>query len=116
MRCLVNQRYKLVINLLHSDEFYDLETDPAELENRIDDPAYASIRDALHDQLLDWMNAKRDPFRGPVWERRPWRETRRLAWRGQFRPRPADGVAPPVRDYDTGQTSSGVKTEFGKIM
>ena len=113
VRCLVTQRHKLVLNLLHSDELYDLEQDPAELNNLITDPAAAALRDDLHDRLLDWMNTRRDPFRGPVWERRPWRSTRRLAWRGQFRPRPADGVAPPVRDYDTGQPSRGVKIEFG---
>jgi uncharacterized sulfatase len=113
VRCLVSQRYKLVINLLHTDELYDLRDDPAELNNLIDDETSAAARDELHDRLLDWMNAKRDPFRGPVWERRPWRDVHRLAWRGQFRPRPADGIAPPVRDYDTGQPSRGVKIEFG---
>jgi len=113
VRCLVTGRHKLVINLLHTDELYDLHSDPAELVNHIGDPEYAAVRDELHDRLTDWMNEKRDPFRGPVWERRPWRASRRLAWRGQFRPRPADGVAPPVRDYDTGQPSRGVKIEFG---
>jgi uncharacterized sulfatase len=70
------------------------------------------VRDDLHDRLLDWMNAKRDPFRGPVWERRAWRDSRRLRWQGQFRPRPADGYAPVVRDYDTGQPNAGVKVEL----
>jgi len=67
----------------------------------------------MHDRLLDWMYEKRDPFRGPCWERRPWRNTRRFQWKGKFRPRPADGYAPEVRDYDTGMPSRGVKTEFG---
>ena len=114
VRAIVSGRYKLVINLLHSDELYDLEHDPAELENLIDAPAHAAARDALHDQLLDHLYTRRDPFRGPAWERRPWREARRFQWRGLFRPRPADGYAPPVRDYDTGQPTRGVKIEFGK--
>jgi uncharacterized sulfatase len=114
IRAIFNERYKLVINLLHSDELYDLLEDPGEVINRIDDPNTASIRDDLHDRLLEWMNARRDPFRGPVWERRLWRFSRRNRWRGEFRPRPADGYAPEVRDYDTGLPSQGTKTEFGR--
>jgi uncharacterized sulfatase len=107
--------YKLVLNLLHTDELYDMNADPAEVNNLIDHPDYAEIRNELHDRLLDWMYDKRDPFRGPCWERRPWRETRRLQWRGQFRPRPADGYAPQVLDYDTGLPTAGVKVEFGDV-
>jgi uncharacterized sulfatase len=113
VRCIVDERHKLVLNLPHTDELYDLERDPAEVQNLIEDPAYEATRNALHDQLLDWMYDKRDPFRGPVWERRPWREARRLQWRGAFRPRPADGYAPEVRDYDTGMPTEGTKTERG---
>jgi uncharacterized sulfatase len=112
VRCIVHGEYKLVINLLHTDELYHLQSDPAELANLIDRPEFAAVRDGLHDRLLDWMYAKRDPFRGPAWERRPWRAARRLQWRGSFRPRPADGYAPEVRDYDTGQPTRGVKEEF----
>jgi uncharacterized sulfatase len=111
LRCIVSGRHKLVINLLHTDELYDLEADLAEVINLIDHPGYADARDALHDRLLDWMHEKRDPFRGPDWERRPWRDARRFGWRGKFRPRPADGYAPVVRDYDTGMPSKGVKIE-----
>lgn len=113
VRCLTDGHYKLTINLLSSDELYDLRSDSAELVNLIDDPSFAELRDRMHDRLLDWMYAKRDPFRGPVWERRPWRMNRRLGWRGLFRPRPADGIAPEVRDYDTGQPTRGAKVEFG---
>ena len=111
LRCIVSGHHKLVINLLHEDELYDLARDPGEVRNLIDDPDYAATRDWLHDRLLDWMNDKRDPHRGPVWERRPWRQSRRLQWRGQFRPRPADGYSPVVRDYDTGLPTQGVKVE-----
>ncbi len=111
LRCIVSGRHKLVINLLHTDELYDLEADPTEVINLIGHPGYRDVRDALHDRLLDWMYEKRDPFRGPSWERRPWRDTRRFGWRGKFRPRPADGYAPVVRDYDTGLPSKGVKIE-----
>ena len=113
VRSIVDAHHKLVLNLLHTDELYDLEHDPAEVNNLIEEPEYGAVRRALHDQLLDWMYEKRDPFRGPVWERRPWRDTRRFQWRGKFRPRPADGYAPEVRDYDTGMPTQGTKTEPG---
>jgi uncharacterized sulfatase len=113
VRCVVSDRYKLVVNLLHTDELYDLKEDPAEVNNLIDHPGYAEVRNTLHDRLLDWMYDKRDPFRGPCWERRGWRDTNRFQWRGKFRPRPADGYAPEVRDYDTGLPTRGVKVEFG---
>ena len=73
-------------------------TDPAEVRNRIDDSDLAATRDALHDELLDWMHANRDPFRSPAWERRPWRSARRLrfegGWSGRRRGRD-DGYAAP---------------------
>ena len=112
VRCMVNNQYKLVLNLLHTDELYDLRDDPAEINNLIDQHSTAHIRDEMHERLLDWMYEKRDPFRGPCWERRPWQESRRLQWRGEFRPRPADGYAPEVRAYDTGMPAHGPKTEF----
>jgi uncharacterized sulfatase len=108
IRCIVRGRYKLVINLLTSDELYDLEADPAEVRNLIEDGEHGAARDRLHDALLDWMYEKRDPFRGYYWERRPWRAARQLGWTGRFRPRPADGFAPVVREYDTGLSAAGV--------
>jgi uncharacterized sulfatase len=73
IRCVMDGRYKLAINLLTSDELYDLAADPGEMVNRIADPALAAVRDALHDRLLTWMNDTVDPFRGYYWQRRPWR-------------------------------------------
>jgi len=73
MRSVFDGRYKLTVNLLSSDELYDLETDPYEMENLINNPGLAQIRDRLHDVLLKHQNDSRDPFRGYYWERRPWR-------------------------------------------
>jgi hypothetical protein len=80
-----------------------------EMRNLIASSEHASIRDRMHDRLLDWMNDTRDPFRGYCWERRPWRASRRRGWRGQWRPYPSDGYAPPVRDYRTGQPNTGAR-------
>jgi uncharacterized sulfatase len=104
VRCALDGRYKLVINLLTSDELYDLQTDPEELKNLVDSPGHAAIRNALHDKLLEWMNATRDPFRGYYWERRPWRaDAREATWRytGMTRQR-EDEAEPRQVDYDTG--------------
>lgn len=73
MRSVFDGRYKLTVNLLTSDELYDMETDPGEMKNLIDSREHAAVRDRLHDRLLEHMNLSRDPFRGYYWERRPWR-------------------------------------------
>jgi len=102
IRCLVRGNWKLVLNLFSEDELYDLSADPGECINRLDDPATAALRDELHDALLDLMDEQRDPFRGPVWERRPWRTDRKRGWTGPERQRPDDGILPSVLAYPTG--------------
>ena len=46
--------YKYVRRLYESDELYDLRRDPGELENRINDPAYAGILAELRERMLSW--------------------------------------------------------------
>jgi len=82
IRCSAGARYKLVINLFESDEFYDLECDPYEMENRILDPACAAERDRLHDALLAEMDRIRDPFRSFRWGDRAWRSVRHAFYFG----------------------------------
>ena len=103
IRAIVQGDYKLVINLMTSDELYDLNADPAELNNLISDQNFEHIRDSLHDALLSWMHTRRDPFRSPYWQRRPWRDSKTYGWWGHFRHPPADGYAPVVRHYRTGR-------------
>lgn len=74
MRAVVDGRYKLSINLLSQDEFYDLQEDPQEMVNRINDPACYEQICRLHDAILENMNRTRDPFRGYYWHCRPWRK------------------------------------------
>ena len=102
IRSAFDGRYKLVINLHYSDELYDLEKDPQELHNLIDSPEHAQLRDKLHDAVLEWMNQTRDPFRGPVWERRSWKKELKQRWGGPTRPRPDDGYLPRMLLYETG--------------
>lgn len=46
--------HKYVKRLYEKDELYDLEQDPRELDNRIDDPGYASILNRLKDRINTW--------------------------------------------------------------
>ena len=115
VRCWITPEFKLVINLFTSDELYDRNQDKNELNNLINDSEYAIIRDRLHDELMDYMDAIRDPFRSYQWSMRSWRRGVKPRWMGSFRPRPNDGYSPVVRDYDTGMPTQGVKIEDKKM-
>ncbi|MFC1582020.1 sulfatase-like hydrolase/transferase [Planctomycetota bacterium] len=78
IKCIRTDRYKLVINLLDRDELYDLQQDPGEMINCIDNKSMAAIRGDLHDRLLDWMDQRRDPLRGNGWWQRSWRPEHRM--------------------------------------
>ncbi len=115
IRCAFDGRYKLSIHIMTTDEFYDLQSDPGELNNLIDSAMHAEIRNHLHDKLLDWMNTSRDPFRGYYWGRRAWRPEFPEMWAndGMTRQRENDGYLPRELDYDTGLTM--VKATRSKI-
>jgi len=54
------RRWKYVRRLYETDELYDLEQDPFELENRIEDPACAQVVAELRERMLDWFLATGD--------------------------------------------------------
>ena len=51
---------KYVMRLYGSDELYDLSRDPEELENRINDPAYAKALGEMKEKLLRFYMATGD--------------------------------------------------------
>ncbi|MEG0713074.1 MAG: sulfatase-like hydrolase/transferase, partial [Niameybacter sp.] len=105
VRAIFDGRYKLVLNLLTSDELYDLEKDPYEVHNLIESETTRIIRDGLHDALLEEMNQSRDPFRGYYWEDRPWRlNATEPSWRytGLTRQKENEEYEPRQLDYVTG--------------
>lgn len=104
MRAVISDRYKLVIHLLDDDEFYDMETDPYEIHNRILDESLAPIRNRLHDLLLEQMNRTRDLYRGYQWACRSWRKDKEPLWAndGYTRQRENEEYEPRQLDYDTG--------------
>lgn len=91
IRCVRDERHKLAINLFDQDELYDLVEDPYETENLIDDPAYASIRNHLHELIVAEMERIRDPLCAFEWANRPWNQIRKpFYWGGKNR-RPPKG-------------------------
>ena len=104
MRAVTDGRYKLSVNLLDSDELYDLESDPYEIDNRINDESLSSVRSRLHDALLEHMNATRDLYRGYQWLARPWRADAAFTWQndGCTRQRENEEYETRQLDYDTG--------------
>jgi arylsulfatase A-like enzyme len=50
-----------------SMELYDLNQDPMEMENLIQNPEYAEVRKDLSQRLLNWMQETDDPLlKGPI--------------------------------------------------
>lgn len=99
VRCLLSDKYKLVINLFDTDELYDMQADPYEMNNLIAEEAMANVRDKMHGELLQWMDEKRDTFRGDCWRNRPWHQAAPPITHGKARP--DDGYLPPTLDYTT---------------
>ena len=103
IRCWMSGDFKLVVNLLETDELYNLRNDPAEVRNLIDSPEHAALRDQMLDELLSYMGRTLDPFRGYQWERRPWRSKQTIGWMGKRQARLSDGYMPPALEYGTGR-------------
>lgn len=61
-RCIRNRRFKYIWNLTDIDEFYDLEKDPGELINEIDNIEYAEIIAEMKPKLFDELTRLNDPF------------------------------------------------------
>ena len=103
IRSIVQGPWKLVINLHSVDELYDLQSDPGEVINQIQNPELSKVKDKLLDELLHRMNTMRDPMRGPCWEQRPWRDKLSLGFCGEYRMKPDNGHSPLPRVYATGR-------------
>ena len=104
MRSVTDGRYKLTINLCDVDELYDTQSDPYEVENRIEDPALVEVRNRLHDILIEHMDTTRDLYRGYQWVARSWRGDRKPTWQnsGLTRQRENEEYESRQWDYDTG--------------
>ena len=68
---LRTDRYKYILSETGPNLLYDLEDDPDEFVDRIDDPALASVRAELHERLFDWYRARSNETTVPA-RRRAW--------------------------------------------
>jgi choline-sulfatase len=62
---LRTREWKLIIRTAGKEELYDLENDPQELYNLIDDPALSEVRNNLRERFLHWYLRASD---NPHWE------------------------------------------------
>lgn len=71
-RWVRTRRFKYCFNAFDIDELYDLEADPDEMVNRIDDPALAGVKEDLIARMAAHMVELGDPILGcfSVWCRR----------------------------------------------
>lgn len=75
------------------------------MNNLIENTKYETIRNKLHNALLEEMNRTRDPFRGYYWEDRPWRvDATEPTWSytGFTRQKENEEYEPRQLDYTTG--------------
>ena len=73
IRCVRSGDWKLMINLFDTDELYNVDVDPLEKQNRIDNVECSGIRTQLHDTLISHMWRTKDLLRNRQWCERPWR-------------------------------------------
>jgi arylsulfatase A-like enzyme len=62
MRMIRTRTAKYVYSPHGTDELYDLEDDPHERVNRVDDPALVEVQATLRARLRDWMLSTNDPL------------------------------------------------------
>ncbi|MEM7131637.1 MAG: sulfatase-like hydrolase/transferase [Chloroflexota bacterium] len=61
-RMVRTKRWKYVYAAHTKDELYDLQADPAELKNLIDNPAFADVLSEMKARLIGWNDATNDMF------------------------------------------------------
>ncbi len=64
-RMVRDRCWKYVWNAAAQDELYDLDADPAELTNRIDDPAAGGELARLRHRMIEWCESIDDPLLNP---------------------------------------------------
>jgi len=72
VRTVVTERYRMSLREGEDwDELYDLQTDPAEVDNRYDDPTAAGVRQSLTETMLRRTIELQDRSPLPLQDRSP---------------------------------------------
>jgi len=71
-RLVVTDRFKYIANMNQMDELYDLEKDPYELVNLIDDPAQGDVLSNMKARLWDWQRKTHDSTFATMVTGLPW--------------------------------------------
>lgn len=87
---LRDEHYKYVCRITGEDELYDLDSDPQEMTNRIDDPALSGVLARMQVSLMRWMIETADVV--PL--KRDERFTPEMLW-GRLR-----GLVPPEHEAE----------------
>ncbi len=64
-RIAITRRFKYVFNGFDIDELYDLERDPGEMHNAVDDPGYSRYAGDMRARLYELMDSLEDPYGTP---------------------------------------------------
>jgi arylsulfatase A-like enzyme len=67
LRMLRNRRYKYIFHPAAFDELYDLETDPGEMTNLVEDPVHAETLHQMRIRMAEWMTGINDPLSPPLY-------------------------------------------------
>jgi arylsulfatase A-like enzyme len=65
-RIAITQRFKYVFNGFDIDEMYDLENDPGEMRNVVEDDTHGRHRDDMRARLYEMMDRFEDPYGTPA--------------------------------------------------
>ncbi len=66
-RYLRTRRWKYVYCPTSEDELYDLDADPGELVNVIDEPQHSGALLEVRQRMMTWLAETGDPLTGPLW-------------------------------------------------
>ncbi len=62
IRMIRTREYQYNLYQMHGEELYDLTSDPEQITNVAQDPAYADVRNRMARQLKTWITENNDPF------------------------------------------------------
>ena len=62
VRMIRTKKWKYNVYIKHGVELYNLESDPHEMRNLVNDPDYRDIRDEFHEKLVAHIDSIGDPF------------------------------------------------------